>query len=386
MTDILRKIGRFWLGDAAPKLPPREIFFSALGAGLGMVAVAWVSRFYIGDASLFLVASMGAATVLFYAAPHSPLAQPWPFVGGHLVSATVGVTCAYLLDDLALAAALAISLAILSMLLLRCLHPPGGAVALLAVLGGDSVRDLGYQFVLMPVAVNVALMLATVLVVVNLTPGRRYPVGLAVPTKQQQADLDITASAFDQEDLKAALAQMKTYIDISQGDLSKIYALAALESKKRRMGFIHCRDIMTHPVLSAEFGTPLGEAWALMHKHKIKSLPVVDRAKRVVGIVTVNDFVKEAHGFSGDGAIHERLMQLIKRTTALTSDKAEVVGQVMTSPAMTVSEETHILSLVPIFAERGIHHLPVVNDEKRLIGMITRYDVMQALHDHEGLR
>ncbi len=385
MKDIVQRMGRFWVGEGAPRLALVEIFFSALGAGLGMVAVAWVSHYYIGDAGVFLVASMGAATVLFYAAPHSPLAQPWPFVGGHLVSATVGVTCAYLFESVALAVALAIALAIFLMLLLRCLHPPGGAVALLAVLGGDSVRDMGYQFVLMPVALNVALMLAVVLVIVNLTPGRRYPAGLTAPSKQQQADLDITESAFNSADLKAALAQMNTYIDVSQNDLSKIYALAALESKKRRMGLIYCRDIMSHPVLSAEFGTSLGEAWATMHRNKIKSLPVVDRAKRVIGIVTVTDFVKEAHDFNEDGAIHERLMQLIKRTTTLTSDKAEVVGQVMTKPAVTVSEETHILSLVPIFAERGIHHLPVVNGERRLIGMITRYDVMQALHEHEGL-
>ncbi len=381
MKESWQKIKKFGLGESVPTLRFSEVLYSAVGAGLGMVVAAWISRYYIGDAGIFLVASMGAASVLFYAVPHSPLAQPWPFFGGHVISAAAGVTSAYLFNDTVLAVAVAITLAIFAMQVLRCLHPPGGAVALLAVLGGDSVRDLGYQFVLAPVALNAAVVLGMALIVVNLTPGRRYPLCFATPSRKQQEDLEITPPAFNEEDLNAALAQMNTFIDVSQGDLNKIYSLAALESQKRRLGLVYCRDIMSHPVVTAEFGTELAEAWNLMHDNGIKSLPVIDPARRVIGIVTVADFLKEAHSFREEGLIQERLRQLIRRTTTLTSDKAEVVGQIMTRHVVTVTEETHIISLLPIFAEKGIHHLPVVNEERRIVGMVTRYDVMQALHE-----
>ncbi len=89
---------------------------------------------------------MGASAVLLFAASHSPLAQPWPLIGGNILSAIVGVAVSRLVHDPALAAALAVSLAILVMLLTHSLHPPGGAVSLIPVLGGESIHALGYSF------------------------------------------------------------------------------------------------------------------------------------------------------------------------------------------------------------------------------------------------
>lgn len=128
-------------------------------AFVGLLAVVVTSRAVLGDAGPYVAAYMGAATVLVFAVPESPLARPWPLVGGHLVSALVGVTCAKVIPDPALAAASAVALAILAMQLLRCVHPPGGAAAMVAVIGGPDIRELGYLFVLWPVGLNVAVML-----------------------------------------------------------------------------------------------------------------------------------------------------------------------------------------------------------------------------------
>src|ERR1019366_10624709 len=111
---------------------------------------------------------------LLFAVPSSPLAQPWSIVGGNMVSAAIGVACAAHIDDLALACGLAASLAIGAMFALRCLHPPSGAVALTAVLGGPAVTSLGYRFVLWPVAVDSLFLLLTALVF-NVAVRRRYP-------------------------------------------------------------------------------------------------------------------------------------------------------------------------------------------------------------------
>lgn len=138
--------------------------------------VTLTSEFVLGQQSaLVLSASMGASAVLLYAAPHSPMSQPWPLVGGHIVSALIGVTCAMHIETLAISAPLAAALSILLMTMLRCVHPPGGAAALIAVVGGKDIHALGYQFVFSPILVNVLIMLAITYVVNNLVLRRTYP-------------------------------------------------------------------------------------------------------------------------------------------------------------------------------------------------------------------
>jgi CBS domain-containing membrane protein len=102
---------------------------------------------------------MGAAAVLLFAVEKSPLAKPWNVIGGNVLSAFVGVTAAALVPNLVLASAVACAGAIIVMMLLRCVHPPGGAVAMTAVLGGPSIQSAGYGFVLWPVGINCVLLL-----------------------------------------------------------------------------------------------------------------------------------------------------------------------------------------------------------------------------------
>ena len=145
-----------------------------------MFGVALISQSQLGLAgSAAIIASMGSSAVLLFAVPHGPLSQPWPVFGGHLVSALVGVTCVKLIPEPMLAAAIAVALAIGAMHYLRCIHPPGGATALGAVVGGDVVHQLGYQFVVTPVMLNATTILLVALLFNAPFGWRRYPAAWA---------------------------------------------------------------------------------------------------------------------------------------------------------------------------------------------------------------
>jgi len=163
-------------GQSPPMVGIGEIFWSWLGAFCGIGAVAWFDGFLEKTDLLLLIGSFGASAVLIYGAIKSPLAQPRNLVGGHLISAFIGVTCYYLLFPLPwLAAALAVATSIAAMHATKTLHPPGGATALIFVMGSPKIHQLGYLYVLLPVGAGVVLMLLVALLVNNLAPNRRYP-------------------------------------------------------------------------------------------------------------------------------------------------------------------------------------------------------------------
>ena len=137
----------------------KESCYGALGAFVGLLGTALLCRWGLGLEVHWLIAPMGASAVLLFATPASPLAQPWSIVVGNGVSALMGVLSASLVADPAQAAALAVMLAIAAMFLTRSLHPPGGAVALTAVIGGEGIRQLGVGYVLLPVLLNSLLLL-----------------------------------------------------------------------------------------------------------------------------------------------------------------------------------------------------------------------------------
>jgi len=171
---VIRWFSSFIPSPIAVRWPER--LRSCLGALLGIAFTGGTMHILLGPAASIplLVAPMGASAVLLFAVPASPLAQPWSIIGGNLVSATVGVACAGWIADPVGAAALAVALAICLMFALRCVHPPSGAVALTAVLGGPTVHALGYRFVAEPIAMQSAALLVAAIVYHAVT-GHRYP-------------------------------------------------------------------------------------------------------------------------------------------------------------------------------------------------------------------
>jgi CBS domain-containing membrane protein len=155
----------------------KEHCWTFLGAFIGIGLVGLLSQYQVApvDAPL-LIGSFGASSVLLYGVINSPLAQPRNLVGGHAPSAFIGVTVYQLLPQpLWLAAALAVSLAIVGMQITKTLHPPGGATALIAVIGSPQLKALGYWYVAVPVLAGALLLLLVAVVINNMAPSRHYP-------------------------------------------------------------------------------------------------------------------------------------------------------------------------------------------------------------------
>lgn len=360
----------------------QEKIISALGAFIGIFAAAFLSQNFGAKAAPLLIASMGASSVLLFAAPHTPMAQPWPFVGGHLVSALIGVTCFLFIPAPLAAAAAAVALAIFVMHLTNSLHPPGGATALAMVIGGVEMHRLGYDAVLDPVGFNVVVLMAVALLVNNLSPGRRYPMLSPVTAVEKTiSPLVFGRMKLSRDDLKRALKDMNAYIDVAEKDLEEIYNHALLHAMRRRMGEVTCHDIMTSDVATAEYGDELAAVWEMLRQRRLKGVPVVDRTCRVIGIVTIVDFLKHVDKTQqAQPLFFDRLRASIRRTSGLTTDKPEVVGEIMSAPVITAREDTHILSLIPLFSSHNIHHVPIVDQEGRVTGMVTQTDLSVALY------
>jgi CBS domain-containing membrane protein len=354
----------------------REKLLSGIGGVLGIFLTAWIGHLSLGTAAIpFIVASMGASSVLLMGVPHSPLAQPWAFVGGHLISALIGVTCAKLVPGTFLAAGLAVGLSISVMHYLRCLHPPGGATALMVVVGGERLQGLGYHFLLTPLLPNLVVLLGVALLFNNLL-GRRYPQNLSFPSKSAMpapAGRPKVKLAFNEDDLIAALKDMGGFIDVTGEDLERIYTLALLHAHRGRFGDIRLKDIMTREVVTTRSSATLEDIWSLLREHRVRGVPVTDDSGRVVGMVTIADFLK-TRDWRICTSLRQRLKLFLKRKSGATAE------QVMTSPVISARENTHLAEAFLTFAEKGINHLPVTDEDNRLVGIVTRLDLLSAVY------
>ena len=136
---------------------------------------------------------------------------------------------------------------------------------------------------------------------------------------------------------------------------------------------------MSRNPLAVEYGTTLEHAWSLLREHRVKALPVIDRSRRIVGIITVADFMRHADPDAHEG-IGARLRSLVKLSGLTHSTKPEAVGQIMTRQVQVVTQDRLIMDLVPVFSEGGHHHIPIIDEDSRLTGIITQSDLMRALY------
>ncbi len=360
-------------------------FISVIACAIAILIVALGTQaLHLDKAYPIIVASMGASAVILFIIPTSPLAQPWPLVGGHLISALLGVFCATHFTDTVLASVLAVGSSVLAMLVLRCLHPPGAATALTPLLAGDMLASLGYGFVLIPVGFNVVIMLIMAVAINRWGLGHQYPVMLASAGKnkvQRSAVSESQLSGISEQDVEQALENWDVFIDITPGDLSHLLNSAQRNSFKRYRGHITCADIMDTDVHAVEFGTEVEDAWQIMCREKRKALPVIDKSRRVIGIVTWSDFFKFVN-LSVYENFQEKFRAFIRRTHDIKANKPEAVGQIMTTTVTVLPEDTHIVDLIPLMSNEGYRQIPIVNHENRLVGMVYQAHLIAALYNH----
>ncbi|WP_199731318.1 HPP family protein [Paraburkholderia sp. RAU2J] len=374
---MFRSIALRWLASFIPApvaVKWQERARSCLGALLGIAFTGGSMYLLLGPAPNIplLVAPMGASAVLLFAVPASPLAQPWSIIGGNLVSATIGVTCAHAVADPTLAAALAVALSIGGMFALRCVHPPSGAVALTAVLGGPAIHALGYRFVLEPIALQSVALLAAALTYHAVT-GHRYP-HAGRQNRSAPAD-DASPGGFTRADLDTVLKRRGEMLDIDPDDLESLLRETQLQAFSRSFNELSCEDIMSRHVVTVSVTTRATTAWGLLKRNKVKALPVIDADQNLIGIVTRTDLV-DKRVFSKFAPITTHIDGWLRGDAR----RPPAVGHVMSTEVRTIAVSAPITDLVPMFAHHGHHHIPVLDAAGHLIGMITQVDLISGLY------
>jgi CBS-domain-containing membrane protein len=178
------------------------------------------------------------------------------------------------------------------------------------------------------------------------------------------------------EDLRAAIKEIKTYVDITEEDLKKIYSIALRHAKERLASKIPVSDVMTKNVITVKKDADIHEVSRLLSENKVSGLPVVDDENHVIGVVTEADVLSMTgmkHGHTFKDIIRHILGEPLPERKA-----GSRVEDVMTSPAITTKPDADIREVARILDERRIKRLPVVNEENKLIGIISRADIVRA--------
>lgn len=342
-----------------------ERFRAAAGGAIGIAITAFTSLAIAKgvDLSPWLVAPLGASAVLVFAVPSSPLAQPWSVVGGNTISALCGLLMCNLIPDPVVSAALAVGCAIGAMFATRCLHPPGGAMALLVVL----THTKAWEFALFPALTN-SLLLVAVGVVYNSLTKKAYPHLVATAPAATPSGLMRISEA----DLALALAEEDETQVIAPDTLSRILERSEVRAWQRMAGNKTCAGIMTSPVHIAHFGSHLRDVWAMFQIYDIKAVPVIDRKHRVHGIITPAMIEAEAEKHGGLKAM------LAPRGTA-HSEMPEAAVQVMSEDYVTARVDDSLDGLMPLFSKGDRRHVLVLDANRKLVGIISTSDLMRAV-------
>ncbi len=371
LDKLLPRLRR--LRPAGPSSIARQLP-AALGALLVLLLTELASRLVLDAAGVhslpLLVAPMAASAVLLFCLPAAPLAQPWPVIGGNVMSALVGVACARVGDPL-VAAPLAGGLAIAAMTVLRCLHPPGAAVAVTAVLGGAALHEAGFWFALAPVGLNSVLLVLGALAW-NRLAGHDYP---HVPPAAQATGKQ---AGFASEDLDAAIDSYGRTLDVSRGDLATILAVAEEHREQRaaaRRARLHRCGQLAQPVpATLDPGMPLPAARALLVRHGVPALPVVDAEGRLLGVLSMAGLV------AAGGSASRPLPARARRATALLfgRDMAPTVGQLIETGFAALGQDAPVTALLARFHE-GAQQVFVVDGVGRLAGVVRPGDLLAGL-------
>ena len=232
---MLAKFKRFF-GIERSNTSRSEKIVATIGGSLG-ISITYLISYLILDAesAAVIVPSMGASAVLLFAVPHGALSQPWSLFMGHLVSAFIGVSCYIVIPDIIIAAGLAVGLSIGAMHLLNCIHPPGGATALAAVIGGSAIHDLGFMYILMPIYINVLVIFIIAVVFNSAFAWRRYPMCMMRFTEHKQTEEPASHSPVLETHIEQAIKDMDIVIDVTAEDLNRLFVLSLEHADNDRL-------------------------------------------------------------------------------------------------------------------------------------------------------
>lgn len=350
---------------------PKEWLRAAFGIALVMPLVFCAGYWTVGTPlTLQIIGPAGASAVLVFVASSSPFAQPWALLAGNVVAALIGIGLGMSGLPSVLSLALAACLSLICLFSLRCLHPPSIALSLVAAVGGAEVHQLGFALI-GPVLFYSLLLVAVALVYNNLT-GHPYPKPrLSRENVHHTHDLPPgERMSFTHDDVDQALREFGEYVDVTRDDLERLIKQTEKHALRRSMGEITAAHVMSRDLRWHTPDTFIEQAWQTLQAHRLRSLPVVEGDDhRLVGIVTQVDLLKHFHPQPGRLSFGQ-----------LSFLRGTKLRAIMTSPVVSVTADTHMVELVYLLSDRGLHCLPVIDAQQRLIGMITQTDLIAALY------
>ncbi|WP_084455724.1 HPP family protein [Novosphingobium rosa] len=337
-----------WIG-IQPASTATRIVQAFIGSALGILFTGavmhlWLGRNGGGGGGLpLLIAPMGASAVLLFAVPASPLAQPWAIIGGNTVSALSGILWMKLIGDPAYAAGLAVATAIAMMSLARCLHPPGGAVALTTVIGGPAVVGAGWSFAVLPVLVN-CLLLVGIGWLFNAAVRGNYPHRAVAYVAPPAGSVGYTIADVDE-----VLAHYDDLLDVSSEDLDTLFRQVEGRAWRRLHGVIRCAQIMRE-VAPLSPDARAQDAARAMEAQDLQALPVVSAEGHVEGLAGL----------------------------ARLAGGGDVIGAMDLSPCIA-SADTPIDEVLPILSGGRYREAIIVDAQGRYAGLITQTELLGAL-------
>ena len=341
------------LAPALPGATPKDMLLGGLGAffGIGLSGLL-VALGVDGAHSPLIVAPIGASAVLVFAVPSSPLAQPWSVVGGNVISCLVALAAIRIVPDPFLVTAVAVGAAIVVMSIMRCLHPPGGAVALLTALAAHHKIPFDVMSAFLPIGAD-SLLLVMVGLIFHRFSGHSYPHVAAAPRRGAHGTADappLRRAGIDARDLDAVLGEMHESFDIDREDLEELIWRLEERAFARTKGSPRCADIMSRDVITIPHDATIAEAREKMLSRQLRCLPAVNRLGVYAGMVEARHLIEDA----------------------------ALVAAVMNA-APVARPETPILDFAADFANGGVYELVVVDPDYRILGLITQTDMLAAL-------
>lgn len=357
------------LGPSAAVGQPREMVRAGIGAlmGLGVVGLLFLVPGLDSELGWYMIAPFGATAVLVFAAPSSPLAQPFPAVVGNTVAALVGVTVTKLVPGLELRVALAVGLSVGVMILVRAVHPPAGAVAMTAALSPDAIDALGFRFALVPVAIGTVLLVGIAAVYGRAT-GRHYPL-----RQFDAAPPPVERLGLSEDELSGILQHYRQTLNLGVADLARLIGAAELQAATHRTGPLHADDVMSRDLVTVQPEATIDDLAELFRLHGFTSLPVVDDGDRFLGIVFQMHLIVRLQDPEARGGFGKPTLRWAdRRGEVLRARDLMAVTPSITTPT------TPVAALLPELSQNGGEAVPVL-EGKKLVGIVTQTDVIAAL-------
>ncbi|TNY32899.1 CBS domain-containing protein [Pelagovum pacificum] len=367
------------LGPAVSRVSSVEAARAGLGAtiGLGLAGFFVLSPEIDTELGLYLVAPFGASSVLLFAVPNSPLAQPWSAVVGNTVAALVGVAVCMTISDPTSRIALAVGLAIFAMILCRAVHPPAGAVAMTAAMSPEAVSRLGFWFALAPIAVGTTALVLIAAAYARLT-GRHYPFRqFDDPSEKRQVDRrSAEGLGLSESDLTEILERYRQSFNLGVEDLARLIGAAEMQAAVRSSGPMTAVDVMSQNLVTVSPRTPIGEVADLFRRHRFTSIPVTENSGRFLGVIFQLHLISRAR----DDALRldRGYTAALRRMVDPRRSKPVLAEEVMSVAVPRATTNTPVGALLPMMADADVDAVPVVQ-HGQIVGIVTRTDLIAAL-------